>query len=389
MGKVIELFKAGKYPQGNYTEKDLDEIVQTYSPALHEAPMVVGHPKKAAPAWGWVERVFRRGGLLLGEVKQVQPEFAEWVKRGLYKKRSITLDRSIVPGKLYLKNVGWLGAFSPQVKGLADVEFGSSSEDVVVEFADEAAPGLTGLAGIPQEELLARAERPGTEGGPIDLAAHLAVAGQTFTRAELMRVAAKALADAGFRTSEEMLAEIVGNQNDVFKEDKDMSEGTNNQAAPADPAAPAAQTAPPPAPEQAEFAEKVKTVEAENARLKRQLRLAEIKTRLEALQAAGKVTPGMRKGLAEFMADLEGETVVEFAEGVKETTEGFMWKFLESIPKVVEFGEPGLADKAADSEPLPAEYEGADPGKANLYRKAKAYAKEHQCDFRTALDAVK
>lgn len=131
----IEVFRAGSYPQGTFTEEDLREIAETYDPSWHEAPAVVGHPKTDDPAYGWVSAVRSEGGRLFVKFRQVVPEFAEAVRRGLYKKVSVALSRVIGKGRWYLKHVGFLGAAAPQVRGLAPVTFIADEGDAVLEVS--------------------------------------------------------------------------------------------------------------------------------------------------------------------------------------------------------------------------------------------------------------
>ncbi|ACL06453.1 hypothetical protein Dalk_4775 [Desulfatibacillum aliphaticivorans] len=118
----VEVFKTGTHTASNGTtvsvsENDLDEIASRYDASEHEAPVVIGHPKENAPAYGWVQALKRNGSTLLAKLNLV-PEFVEMVKKGLYKKRSISLyaDKT-------LRHVGFLGAMPPAVKGLADIKF--------------------------------------------------------------------------------------------------------------------------------------------------------------------------------------------------------------------------------------------------------------------------
>lgn len=131
---LIEVFKTGTHTDSNgntrtWTEEDLDTIVRKYVPEEHEAPVVIGHPKDNAPAFGWVERLERNGNVLYAKLKDLVPEFVEAVKKGLYKKRSV----SFYPD-LTLRHIGFLGAMPPAVKGLADVKF--SEADVTIEFIE-------------------------------------------------------------------------------------------------------------------------------------------------------------------------------------------------------------------------------------------------------------
>ena len=130
----IEIFKIGEHTasSGNrrlWNESDLDAIVDNYDPKTIEAPLVIGHPKTDDPAYGWVEALKRVGPVLMAKFKQVDPEFAEKVKSGRYKKRSI----SLLPGNR-LRHVGFLGGALPAVEGLADF---SSTEFEIELIADE------------------------------------------------------------------------------------------------------------------------------------------------------------------------------------------------------------------------------------------------------------
>jgi len=131
----IEIFRTGTHTNSNgdeksWTEKDLDSIVSKYNPQEHEAPIVIGHPKDNAPAYGWVEGLERKGSVLYAKIKDLVPEFVDIMKKGLYKKRSISLYPDMT-----LRHVGFLGATPPAIKGLADIKF-SEQEAVTFEFSD-------------------------------------------------------------------------------------------------------------------------------------------------------------------------------------------------------------------------------------------------------------
>ena len=131
----IPIFKTGRHTDsaGNireWTEEDLDRIVGKYDPANHEAPIVIGHPEESAPAYGWAEKLKREGQILYAKARDVVPEFADMVKRGLFKKRSISLYPDLT-----LRHVGFLGATPPAVKGLPNMAF-SGNDAVTIEFSD-------------------------------------------------------------------------------------------------------------------------------------------------------------------------------------------------------------------------------------------------------------
>lgn len=132
MGKWFEIWQAGKYPQGEFTEDDVQQIVDNYDPQTEEAPIVLGHPKNSDPAFGWVEALARKGPVLLAKFKQVVPEFAEAVNAGRYKKVSVRLAKDEKKGWT-LKHVGFLGAALPQVRGLTPISFNSEDGGLEVE----------------------------------------------------------------------------------------------------------------------------------------------------------------------------------------------------------------------------------------------------------------
>ncbi len=119
----IEIFRTGDHTSSSgttrtWTNDDLDKMVASYDASEHEAPVVVGHPKSNAPAYGWLAGMKRTGNTLFGKFKQVLPEFAEMVEAGRFKKRSI----SVYPDGT-IRHVGFLGAQPPAVKGLRDIAF--------------------------------------------------------------------------------------------------------------------------------------------------------------------------------------------------------------------------------------------------------------------------
>lgn len=123
-----------------FGESDLAATVLAYDPALHEAPLVIGHPKHDAPAAGWVKSLSASAQGLMAETQQVDVAFAELVSKGSYKKISASFyhpdaTNNPVPGVYYLRHVGFLGAQPPSVKGLRPIEL-AEDEEGVIEFGD-------------------------------------------------------------------------------------------------------------------------------------------------------------------------------------------------------------------------------------------------------------
>ncbi len=144
--KPIEIFRAGTQTasdgtQLTFSEADLAAAASAYDPALHEAPLVIGHPKATAPAYGWVGGLKAEGGSLFATPRQVNADFAELVTSGAFKKLSASFylpgaAANPKPGVYYLRHVGFLGAQPPAIKGLAPVEFAESDDTITVEFAE-------------------------------------------------------------------------------------------------------------------------------------------------------------------------------------------------------------------------------------------------------------
>lgn len=135
MTNYCEIFRAGTHKAANgeektYTTADLDAIVNNFNADI-SAPIVIGHPKTNNPAYGWVDSVKREGEKLYASFKQVVPEFSEWVNKGYYKNRSISLYPD-----MRLRHVGFLGAQPPAVKGLEEFQFSEEEDALTYDFAD-------------------------------------------------------------------------------------------------------------------------------------------------------------------------------------------------------------------------------------------------------------
>ncbi len=135
----IEIFRTGKHTDSNgrsgeFPPERLAEIASTYNSRILEeptmlAPVVKGHPKDNAPAYGWVKRLARRGNRLVAFVEDIAADFADEVRQGKYKKISISLYPDMM-----LRHIGFLGAATPAVKGLAEAKF--TEDGSLYEYAD-------------------------------------------------------------------------------------------------------------------------------------------------------------------------------------------------------------------------------------------------------------
>jgi hypothetical protein len=142
----IEIFRAGRHVDdaGNaheFSAADVAAIAAAYDPALREAPLTVGHPAGNLPAYGWVKGMTAEGGLLKMNPHQVEPQFAEMVQAGRFKKRSAsfyppTSPSNPTPGRWYLRHVAFLGAQPPAVAGLKDIQFSEGDAAGAVSFSE-------------------------------------------------------------------------------------------------------------------------------------------------------------------------------------------------------------------------------------------------------------
>ena len=126
--KYFEVFKAGVYPQGKFTKKEIEQIAKNYDPKFCEAPITIDH-QQSGPAYGWVNDVKAENDKLKVAFKDVPPEFEQSVNDGKYKKVSVELYRNLEGKGAYLKAVSFLGAAIPQVKGLEPIKFMESDSD--------------------------------------------------------------------------------------------------------------------------------------------------------------------------------------------------------------------------------------------------------------------
>lgn len=136
--KYFEVFKAGTYPQGKFTKKEISEIAKNYDPQFCEAPITIDH-QQSGPAYGWVDTVKADNDKLKVSFKEVPEAFEKDVNDGKYKKVSVEIYRNLEGKGAYLKAVSFLGAAIPQVKGLEAIKFMEAESDTY-EFETEDEP---------------------------------------------------------------------------------------------------------------------------------------------------------------------------------------------------------------------------------------------------------
>lgn len=337
--KPFRIFRPGKHVAScgtavEFTEDDLKRAVEAYDPAKYSAPLVIGHPKTEDRAYGWAERLTYEDGHVVAHPDKVAPEFADLVAQGAYRNRSASWympdhPNNPVPGVLYPKHIGFLGAVPPALKGLGDVAFGEEPRpDLVLEFA-----------GIDE--------------------AGWSIANAVDAVARLMRsLRDNLIAEKGVEAADKQLPDYA------ISDAADAARRLREQASQAAGASPAFSETPneesPMTPEQ--IAQLQRDHEAAQARLaqfqERETAIAAaerlalvdgIRRSLQPHVQAGRLLPAQVGPLAEFMANLpagEADATIEFGEAVegvtpKVTPRAFLEGFLASLPKQVHFGEHG------------------------------------------------
>ena len=319
--KPIHIFRAGRHTSAGGTTLDFsDEALRAsaaaYDPAVHEAPIVVGHPSDNAPAYGWVSGlIFDEGAGLQAEPTQVEAQFAEMVADGRFKKVSASFytpesASNPAPGVYYLRHVGFLGAQPPAVKGLKPVAFAEDDEGVV-EFADAV---ITSSLWRRLREFFI--EKFGLESADSVI--------PDFLVQDLEAQAREPASDAPDFSETDPAEDTAMNEQQKAERDKLEQDRKQLEA------------------EQAAFAEQ----QAALAKEKTELREREHATYVDALVAKGKVAPAEKARIVAFMATLDDEQIVEFAEGegddaktVKGTALSLYRQQLEARAEVVDLKE--------------------------------------------------
>ncbi len=369
--KPIQIFKPGKHVAMSgatlsFSEADLAATAAAYDPAKHEAPLVVGHPKHDAPAYGWVKSLAFADGLD-AEPHQVDPAFAEMVERGAFKKISASFytpdsPNNPVPGVYYIRHVGFLGAQPPSVKGLRNPEF-ADTEEGVIEFSEWDGVDNAGLWRSLREWFIGK---------------------------------------FGLDEADKVIPNYQVKSLEQGAQDGLKAAQTETAAAPA-----TAFTEPQPEGEamSAEDKARLAALEAENAALKaKELAFAEAEKKhatdarhaenvafADSLVNAGTLLPAHKDVAVAAMDHIAGAgNVIEFGEGdAKKPLLTAFQDYLKAQPRQVEFGEAAgeRGDAGRTVEFAAPDGQGVDSARLDLHYKAQAYMATHP--GAVYLDAVK
>lgn len=427
----LQVFRAGRHVSSDgraieFTAADVDASARAYDPAIHEAPIVVGHPRDNEPAYGWVQSLAAHDGALEATPHQVEPQFAALVEQGRYKKISASFytpesSSNPVPGIWYLRHVGFLGAQPPAVKGLRAPSFGEGEEGVVafseyisaglwrrlrewliakfgLEVADQVAPGFeiealessarSELAAVPSPAGFAEEDTSMAEMGKGE-------AGKG--TGPSVRKAIRDLQDAGM-TLVDISAALEKMGEDASRAPSILSAILNEEIKnPPDSLLQFLRRIKPP--KETDMAERVELDRREQELAERERRIAaseaatqrkSVEEFVETLVTGGRVLPRDRAGLVAYMAALPSHTgggvggegaVIEFAEeGAQKKVPAADWlrEFLARLPQQVDFAERAGAEAqpAAVDFAAPPGYS-IDSGALELHRKVKVHQAAH------------
>lgn len=133
-GQWIEVAKVGKFRDSKGVLRDLtpellQSIVANFNAGGQEAPLTIGHPKHAAPAYGWITELRMNGDVLEMKAEDTADEFEGMIRDGRFRTRSagILLKHPSMSAPT-IDHVAFLGAEPPAVKGLRKIQFSESAE---------------------------------------------------------------------------------------------------------------------------------------------------------------------------------------------------------------------------------------------------------------------
>ena len=367
----LQIFRAGSHIASDgqamtFTEADLAATAAAYNPTRHEAPIVIGHPTTDAPAYGWIAELTASQGALEAMPSQIDPQFAELVKAGRYKKISASFflpDSSTnpTPGVYALRHVGFLGAAPPAVKGLRSPQFAADDAGTVtVDFSDADDLVNVSLWRRLREFLIAQFD--------------LATADKVAPEMDLQTLTQLALEEPDESCDDPMMPDSAIPQDPTYAEKSLMIPNFEAEKAALDQRA-------------ARLAEREAELAAEKAAHAR----AADADFTDALIQQGRLLPRDQPGLLEVMTAVKDCAPVSFAdEGavVERTPRQWLETFLKRLPVQVDYQEHSAADSTP--EPTVADFTTppgyqVDPQQLKLHHQAQVLAAQKNIDYLVAL----
>lgn len=371
----IEVFRPGSFTsmEGaklSYTADDLRAIAASYDYATAPAPVVVGHPKTDAPAFGWAGRFDYDGDAdrLTADLNDLEPSFAEAVQAGRFKKVSLSFfhphhPANPRPGTWYPKHIGFLGAAAPAVTGLANVAFSTDSDAITFEasFGD---PGFERSANMFRRLREFFIDKYGIDDADRALPGYdIEWLGETSTPSVDISAIAPSYAAGG----------VVG-----------------SAIPPNPPILSQEVTVPEKSPDEKARESALNAREIAIAARERDIAHADNISFAEGLVTDGKLLPAFKDKVVAILDVLPAEKSVSFASGEDVSPAEAIKEVLAAQPKIVNFGAtdmgdpPGTQDASFASDGRAVDAEGL-----ALHHKAEAYLRAHpEASYLAAVKAV-
>ncbi|MGH8421254.1 MAG: peptidase, partial [Pseudomonas fluorescens] len=381
---ALQIFKAGTHVAEDgrtltFSEADVQQIADSYDIALHEAPIVVGHPKTDDPAYGWGKALSSRDGLLFAEPHEVDATFAEMVNAGRFKKISASIflpdtPGNPTPGKFYLRHIGFLGAQPPAIKGLKSASFSDAGESACFAMSlTSLGWNLTDLFQRFRDWLI---DKEGLEAADQVIpqwqirSIEQATRDDDAPRNSLSYSESNPLAHQQQIHLANVITAVTTNRDQIRPENDPMSQEKDT----------------------AQFAERKQVLDQQATNLdarekaladrEKAARRQDAAAFAEVLVTDGKVLPRNKAAIVELLLALPaGAEPLNFAEGdgqVSKPADQVLRELLTGLPKAVDFAEKSGGGEPAGvanfSSPPGTQ---VDAGRADLFTKAKAYQLQH------------
>ena len=329
--KFFEVFKAGKYPQGAFSQNDVEALANNYDPAFCEAPITLDHEQKG-PAYGWVSGLKSEDGKLKASFRDVADELKDYVQSGKYKKISVEIYRELEGKKPYLKAVSFLGAAIPQVKGMNPVEFKEGESETYIFEMEETPDNKPNNSEIKENTELVKLQEQVKE---LESQIKLFTIQPNKNQDDDLVIKLQEKVQA-------MSAQISKMQDDSI---------ARQQA------------------------------EQELSRLQLQMRKNDFEQFLNEQIAYGNLTPVQKDTCLKILLLLD--SVPQFGDSDDPTSE--FKQFVKSLPKQVEFKEIATKNKQHKKEAEVVEFENASEESIAIYNEAQALSEKENIPFKDAL----
>lgn len=328
--KPFRIFRVGTHTDSagqatTFTREQLEATVKAYNEGDWRAPMVVGHPKGHAPAYGWVGkmRIDEAGEVLVDDVEKLNPDFADLMQAGAYRNRSASWyapdhPNNPTPGVWQLRHLGMLGAQPPALKGLGDVEF-HDGDGVTLEFADYTTNTVAGLLRRLRDSLIGKW---GVEEADKALPGFLVEDLEAAGRRQIEETVPNYSDTEETTMTPEEIAALQAQAAKATQLENDLAAANTARAA---------------------AEQQVTQFSERDATARRAVALVDAKAALKPLVDAGKLLPAQLDQAANFMVGLDDQAKsFDFGESTGDnalTARGFFGALLATLPTQVDYSE--------------------------------------------------